>query len=47
MIADFTFTIESWKTEQERTLQVTKIFDLVQRDMILASEQHRAKFFLC
>ena len=44
MIADFTFTIESWKTEQERTLQVTKIFDLVQRDMILASEQHRASF---
>jgi 8-oxo-dGTP pyrophosphatase MutT (NUDIX family) len=44
MHTDFTFTIESWNTEQERTLQVTKIFELVQRDMILASELHRASF---
>ncbi|MBU93995.1 MAG: NUDIX domain-containing protein [Balneola sp.] len=44
MNIDFLFTIESWNTEQERSLAVTNIFELVQRDMVLGSEQHRASF---
>ena len=44
MNTNFLFTIESWNTEQECTLAVTNIFKLVQRDMVLSSEQHRASF---
>lgn len=44
MNPNFSFTIESWKTEQERIIAGTKIFELVQRDMILSSEEHQASF---
>lgn len=40
----FNFTIEPWQTTGEKAEYTTNIFELLSRDMLLESEDHRATF---